>query len=238
MYHLFWCCRGLLVCSLSSVIQWHRVRHKATVHAEMMTGLRLVLGMWGLSTWEFLVSFRFIKALISITFIKKFAHIICKGDIGWSWITIMIHREFFAWDVMHPMFGWCDVSVSCFTQMHVCPHTCLFKLPPLPCSVSVFSFSHSASFFSFWMFCSFIVIVECLFVVPPGLCPLSPCRAWRESAMRGSTGINLGNLISGAVIPALNISISLGWLAVLELDLWWPATGEEGEEGGREAGGM
>ena len=30
--------------------------------------------------------------------------------------------------------------------------------------------------------------------------------------MRGSAGINLGNLISGAVVPALNISISPGWL--------------------------
>lgn len=30
--------------------------------------------------------------------------------------------------------------------------------------------------------------------------------------MRGSAGINLGNLISGAVVPTLNISISLGWL--------------------------
>lgn len=64
-----------------------------------------------------------------------------------------------------------------------------------------------------------IVSVECLFVVPPGRCPPSPCRAWWESAMRGSAGINLGNLISGAVVPTLNISISLGWLVVLELDL-------------------
>lgn len=45
----------------------------------------------------------------------------------------------------------------------------------------------------------------------PSLCPLSPCRAWLESAMRGSAGINLGNLISGALVPALNISISPGW---------------------------
>lgn len=64
-----------------------------------------------------------------------------------------------------------------------------------------------------------IVNVECLFVVIPGLCPLSPCRAWLESAMRGLAGINLGNLISGAAVPALNISISLDWLRVLELDL-------------------
>ena len=70
---------------------------------------------------------------------------------------------------------------------------------------------------------------------PPGLSPLSPCRARLESALRGPAGINLGNLISGAVVPALNISISLGWLAVLELDLCWPAAGEV-REVRREAG--
>lgn len=64
-----------------------------------------------------------------------------------------------------------------------------------------------------------IVNVQCLFVVIPSLCPLSPCRVWLESAMRGLAGINLGNLISGAAVPALNISISLDWLRVLELDL-------------------
>lgn len=50
--------------------------------------------------------------------------------------------------------------------------------------------------------------------------------------MRGSAGINLGNLISGAVVPTLNISISLGWLVVLELDLRWQAAGGRGPEGG------
>lgn len=65
-----------------------------------------------------------------------------------------------------------------------------------------------------------IVSVACLFVVPPVAAPcLVRCRAWWESAMRGSAGINLGNLISGAVVPTLNSSISLGWLVVLELDL-------------------
>lgn len=95
-------------------------------------------------------------------------------------------------------------------------------------------------FLHFHIFEFFVPIVsaECLFVVPPGLCPLSPCRAWLESAMRGSAGINLGNLISGAVVPALNISISLGWLAggagagpVMASS--WGGRGEGSREGGR-----
>lgn len=45
------------------------------------------------------------------------------------------------------------------------------------------------------------------------------CRTQLETAMRESTGTNLGNLISGPVVSALNISISPGWLAALELDL-------------------
>lgn len=44
---------------------------------------------------------------------------------------------------------------------------------------------------------------------------LSPCGL--ESVVRGSAGINLGNLISGPVFTALNISISLGWLTGQQL---------------------
>lgn len=52
--------------------------------------------------------------------------------------------------------------------------------------------------------------------------------------MRGSTGINLGNLISGAVVLALNISISPGWLAGWRS--WsWTCDGQQlGREGGEE----
>lgn len=80
-----------------------------------------------------------------------------------------------------------------------------------------------------------LVLNVCLLLSPPPprLCPMSPCRAWWASAMRGSAGINLGNLISGAVVPALNISISLGWLAGWRCRGWTCDGQQLGKEGGR-----
>lgn len=119
-----------------------------------------------------------------------------------------------------------DVSASNVTQMGVCP-------PPPHAAFQFFHFHSQCNFFNFTVS---IVGVECLFVVfppPPRLCPMSPCRAWWASAMRGSAGINLGNLISGAVVPALNISISLGWLAGWRCRGWTCDGQQLGKEGGR-----
>lgn len=95
--------------------------------------------------------------------------------------------------------------------MLVWPHICSFEPPHV-------AFQAFRSHIQLLVFCFVFEffrvsrqsgVFVCCF---PGPCPLSPCRAWWESAMRGSAGINLGNLISGAVVPALNISISPGWL--------------------------
>lgn len=182
-----------------------------------MTGPRPVLGMWGHSHAgyhrEMLVSFD--KSL---------------NLINWTHILLSLKRRRKVYYALVCMIPW---RCLCPRQSDGCLST------PTSCSFSVFPFSHSVyfffSFFHIHCWCWTFVCCPPPTPTPPGLCPMSPCRAWWASAMRGSAGINLGNLISGAVVPALNISISLGWLAgwlvVPELDLRWPAAGEGGRQG-------
>lgn len=65
-----------------------------------------------------------------------------------------------------------DVSVSCVTQMLVCPHTCLSH-PHLMQCFKLFILTFSVFFFFFWIFpCPLLVLNVCL-LFPRSLPPVS-----------------------------------------------------------------
>lgn len=207
-------------------IQWHGVRHQVTVHAERMTAWCLEC----VTSCQPGSILKLIKFNASVHFRKWFVHIIHWTDVflsvfslkktGRKWLIILMHREFSVRDAWLLLV--CRPSHKyIFVHIFACSNS-----PPLHSfRLSVLT---SRLLLCFWIFLS-IVNVCLLF---PGLCPPSACRARWESATRGSAGINLENLISGAVVAALNISILLGSLALLGPDPWRPAAGEGGREGG------
>lgn len=107
--------------------------------------------------------------------------------------------------------------------LHPSPHRCMFV-----CMLACLNETHHMWFFSLFSSSSSFVVIfffscihcqrlmfVCLLFPLVSALLLSPCGL--ESVVRGLAGINLGNLISGPVFTALNISISLGWLTGQQL---------------------
>lgn len=152
----------IVVGLLSSVVQWQRVRHETTVHAEMMTGLRLVLmNFSSKQSWE------------------------CdgcqRGSSRWAFVCLCLWR-FLQCRGLLALNMLVEVIAPFPTQMHVCLHACLFKWdsPHVVFQSFQFLIRFCCDFFSFR---ASIVSAECLFVCCspwflPSSCLLAGWRVW------------------------------------------------------------
>lgn len=94
-------------CQLSSVVQWHRVRRKATVPAEMMTGPGNV-STWGGS----MVSFNKSVYLRGCFKQQRFPFTSsCLSKTGWRGITIMMFADVC---VLHMFLCYTDACLSTY----------------------------------------------------------------------------------------------------------------------------